>query len=764
MSLNKRVIGLITPLIIISCIVAATMLYFIQKNSLQQLEHERFETKALQLQESFKRYQDYLTLLYSSIRNNPVISKLNNHDGQNLPEGLLGNGIHVSFNASPDLTSDFIAFAIFNSTPEAIYFADNTSDPFSTIKSYQLEEAKKSFESGKASKTLLTTELSLPILIDTYLIDTQTMAQPIPSQIGKSLAIQVMIKPSHYTALFQDIQKSYQAKMLYQSTISDKPNDALFTKTVQLMPELFLTIEVPPLYLKSKLNQIAESILIVTLFAAGTILVILLWLMHKYVIAPIETLDQELYEVFSGKRENINLIDSNDEIARLGNSIHSLFDQIQDNLSEAKQLAEHDQLTELINRRQFIALSKQTLTLTKNYGGTLFLLFIDLDNFKYVNDKYGHANGDILLKTFSMALKHTLKAFSSEFYETQNVHLSRLGGDEFVILIELESQQQVEALAKKILKLFKNGFCIKESTYPVTASIGISCYPEHATSLEQLMMTADNAMYQAKQNGKNRFFYFSKTIASENQRINEIQNQLHLANYDKEFYLNYMPIYDENRKVIACEALLRWNSPLLGEIGPNTFIPIAEASGLYFKIDKWVIKHAIADFAAIQTKYGEQCKLSINLSSAELANQAIVATICSNAQAHSIPENLITFEITETYRTSMKDKSNRLIQELKQYGFSIDIDDFGSGYTSFMQMLTLMADGVKLDKIVTQHLITDSETNTLKTLVELCHAKDISVTAEGIETEAQYEFCKQAGCDAFQGFYFHKPTTIDKLI
>lgn len=763
MLLNKRVVSLITPIILIGCLIAALLLFVIQKNSMKGLESERFDLVTAQLQDSFNSYNDYLNVFVSTITRNKIVAQFSMNDNQGYQESALDDGLNIDIYALPVQISDYISFAIFNRQNQVLYYTDNTGDPFSVAKPFQIEQVHESYIGANNVISYLQPPEFASVLISTELIDPRTLAKPIASQVENSLSLQVTVEPTHYQQKLNELIASYHAKIDYSHQRQEEPQNNLF-KSIELLPDHYLNIRVPNQYMNDKLIQLAWSIFIVTILSASLILGVLMWLMRKYVIRPIEGLDHELSEVFSGKRKNISLLNSNDEIARLGNTIHSLHKRLRKNLKQEKQLAENDALTGLMNRRHFINLSKKTILNIESSQGTLHLFFIDLDNFKYVNDKYGHAAGDQLLKVFSAALLKILEDLNVQAAEPKEIYLSRLGGDEFVILVKGDDiQNSPQVLATSIINMFHKGFSSELDVFPVTASIGIANYPEHASTLDGLMVCADTAMYQAKNQGKNQFAFYSSDLAAEGQYLSEIQQQLHLVDMDEEFSLHYMPIYNRQEEVVGCEALLRWHSAMLGEISPTVFIPIAEASGQYSKIDRWVIEHALADFHNMQSKYGAYSRLSINLSSAELAEQDIYKTIVQAIKRHNISAELITFEMTETYDANKMKASNDLLTSLKGLGFHVAIDDFGSGYTSFMQMMTSVADEVKLDKCFIEQLDSMPGRQGLSALMALCHAKGYSVTAVGIEKQAMFDLLKEAGCDAFQGFYFQHPAPLDML-
>jgi diguanylate cyclase (GGDEF)-like protein len=388
------------------------------------------------------------------------------------------------------------------------------------------------------------------------------------------------------------------------------------------------------------------------------------------------------------------------------------------------------------------------------------LLYLDLDNFKYVNDRRGHNVGDALLSSVAERIQTVLQTDQP----TTNAVFARLAGDEFAIAMPPNlSPRLMRSKAEQILALFAHGFHLGNDSFPVTASIGIANYPGDGISVSQLVNNADVAMYQAKADGKNRFYIYSADLAVSTRRRFDIELALKSIRFDKEFHLVYMPICDENRRVRSCEALLRWKSPTLGDVSPAEFVPIAENSGMYRKLDFWVIENALRDFDRLETIFGEEFTLSINLSSAELESTEIVEYLEAKTRDYGLDPARIELELTETFAVDEGLMSVELLNHLVKRGFQIAIDDFGTGHTSLLQLIQYPVHKIKFDREFVQTLLASSRSDLLEPLIALCHAQGFFVTAEGIENEFIARFFCAAGCDFLQGYYYSKPKTLAEL-
>ncbi|MGB0733506.1 MAG: putative bifunctional diguanylate cyclase/phosphodiesterase, partial [Pontibacterium sp.] len=424
-------------------------------------------------------------------------------------------------------------------------------------------------------------------------------------------------------------------------------------------------------------------------------------------------------------------------------------------LTNIHKLVQTDSLTGLPNRSAFQEHARNNLVRVNQANTSLSVIYIDLDNFKFVNDKYGHEIGDALLIAVADSFAKIVRPFGN------GAETYRLSGDEFVALLPFADHQAAQRTGLEIIELFKSGYSFSLGHFPVTVSLGVATYPNDGTTLSKLTSNADLAMYQAKKSGKNRLATYSRQLAAEDRRIREIDTRLKALNCDDEFCIVYMPISDPSGRICGCEALLRWESPVLGAVPAADFIPIAESTGSFKKIDTWVLDRTFQDAAAIFERLPADGQIAINISSAQLASSQFVNVLSQLVKKHRIPPHKFTLEITETFElhknTSVLDRLN----DLRKLGFKVAIDDFGTGYTSLMQMVDYPVDSIKFDMHLTQRITTPEKQGIGIALIALCHLQNMHVVAEGIEEAEQLAFLCDAGCDFLQGFYLGEPLPLD---
>ncbi|WP_286237538.1 putative bifunctional diguanylate cyclase/phosphodiesterase [Neptuniibacter halophilus] len=427
-------------------------------------------------------------------------------------------------------------------------------------------------------------------------------------------------------------------------------------------------------------------------------------------------------------------------------------------------MAFFDTLTGLPNRwnikNRLTLLVKKARKKPRNIG----LLYIDLDNFKKVNDNYGHDMGDKLLTIFS----NKLQQLAQNFPKPSRIELARMAGDEFVVVIDApdHSARSIE-MAEQILRLFKDGLEVENINHSVFASIGIALYPEHANSAGDLIHRADLAMYQAKDGGRNRYEYYSAELARELRDQEQIENRLRLALRENLFSLVYMPIFDcHSMSIVGVEVLLRAENLQMDGIGPERFIPVAEKTNLIKEIDLWVIDNALKQLLRLQQETGFSGLFCINISGVELSNEQFTTQVKQSIDRYGVAPESIEFEITETAFVLNDDRSRTILQELRELGVSLALDDFGTGFTAFNQLIHYPADSLKIDRTFVSDLFsTDKSRHNMVGIIEnLARLYQIKVIAEGVETQAQLEYLQEIGCDWVQGYYLSRPLHWDDLL
>jgi diguanylate cyclase (GGDEF)-like protein/PAS domain S-box-containing protein len=421
-----------------------------------------------------------------------------------------------------------------------------------------------------------------------------------------------------------------------------------------------------------------------------------------------------------------------------------------------KYLAHFDTLTGLPNRTLLNELVLDATTKAIRTNQKLAVFFIDLDRFKMVNDALGHAVGDRLLQQVAGRLSGAVD---------ENDIISRLGGDEF-ILVQRHPQKPEEALAyaQRLLSEMTRPFVVDDNELYVSASIGISLYPEHGENLETLVKHADLAMYEAKLQ-KCGFHLFSAGILDTFKRKLELENELRRAIDRQELHIHYQPqICASSCRIEGIEALLRWTHPTLGKVSPGEFIPIAEETGIIMDIGKWVLKEVCAQLSLWQAAKLDVPTIAVNLSARQFMANDLVASVQDIVNGTPCDPRQIVIEITES--SSMGDIESVLpvLYQFKSLGFQIAIDDFGKGYSALGYMKKFPIDILKIDKSFIQEITSDAKSAVItKAIIDMAHGMKLKVIAEGVETPEQLETLRTMNCDVIQGYIIDPPLPSDKL-
>lgn len=420
-------------------------------------------------------------------------------------------------------------------------------------------------------------------------------------------------------------------------------------------------------------------------------------------------------------------------------------------------LATHDSLTGLPNRSLFGELADQAIARARRNGSQLAILFIDLDRFKLINDTLGHAAGDILLKEMSGRLAAALR---------DSDVLARLGGDEFVVLLgDPACAEDAAVVARKLLGAALSPVEIMGQECRVTASIGISLFPEHGLEHSELMKNADTAMYVAKEKGKNACeFYEADMRSTWNERL-ALETALRSALANNEFSLHYQAKLDlATNAVNGVEALLRWNSATLGDVPPQQFIPLCEESGSIVPIGRWVLREACAQNVAWQRQGVPPVTMAVNLSARQFLAPELLDDIRDALADSGMDANLLELELTESMVMLDPAHTIRVLTELRSLGVRVALDDFGVGYSSLAQIKGFPIDTVKVDRSFIRNLPHSEEDRAItEAIVSMARTLSLRVIAEGVETEAQETYLRGLNCDESQGFYFSEPVPASEL-
>jgi len=420
-------------------------------------------------------------------------------------------------------------------------------------------------------------------------------------------------------------------------------------------------------------------------------------------------------------------------------------------------IAQHDTLTGLPNRALLEDRLAVSLAQAHRAGNRVALMYVDLDQFKLINDSIGHQAGDALLKLAA-------QRFTSNLREGDTV--SRQGGDEFTMIFpNLESIEAAALVAQKLLDAMALPFKIGEEEAFLTASIGIAIYPDDALQSGELIRRADAAMYRAKEKGRNAFHFFTPDINAGIEDRLRIETGLRNAVARNEFRVVYQPQIDlQTGKVAAVEALLRWTSGTMGVVPPDRFISIAEATGAIIAIGEWVLRSVCEQARAWHQAGFDGLNVVVNLSARQFSSPTLVQTVTSIVHESGYSLDFLEVEITESDAMRDAEAAVDMISELKALGVSISIDDFGTGYSSLSYLKRFDADVLKIDQSFVRDIATDHDDATIAaSIITLAHSLGMRVVAEGIETEGQLRFLVGAGCDVGQGFLLSRPLEADQV-
>ena len=426
---------------------------------------------------------------------------------------------------------------------------------------------------------------------------------------------------------------------------------------------------------------------------------------------------------------------------------------------QIRYLAYYDSLTKLPNRQLFKELLEHAIAYADRHELTMAVLFLDLDNFKRINDTLGHDKGDKLLRAVTNKLVNLIR--NSDYVargdeQAENI-MSRLGGDEFILLVQnLIHPKEAYQIASRILNAISEPFVLDDREIFITTSVGISLYPNDGTTVDELLKNADIAMYHAKSKGRNNCQFYSKSMTSAAVEYQNLKDRLHRAVKNDEFLVYYQPIHSlSDRKLIGVEALLRWNPPDGDLVSPSKFITIAEETGLIIPIGEWVLKTACLQVKAWQEAGYEPIAVSVNLSNRQFDQANLSEAVDRALRNANLPPKYLKIEITES--ALMRDPKSAIatLYKLKRMGIKISIDDFGTGYSSLNHLSQIPLDCLKIDTSFVKNIsMSPSDEAIIKAIIVLAHNLNLVVTAEGVETEDQLSFLQNCGCDEIQGFLF----------
>ena len=432
--------------------------------------------------------------------------------------------------------------------------------------------------------------------------------------------------------------------------------------------------------------------------------------------------------------------------------------KLERNKSQLNFLAYNDPLTRLPNRRHLEETINKEIITCDATNTKMAIIFFDLDDFKKINDHYGHSTGDQLLIILG-------KYFQGLLGENDSVF--RFGGDEFIFCFsQFINESEVVKKIEAIQQVFNEHIKVNSNALHVKGTMGIACFPQDARSASELIRKADLVLYKTKRQKKGDYLFFDQSLDHQLERALVIETQLRTALKNREFTMVYQPqMCAKSGDIMGAEALIRWENKVLGNVRPDEFISIAENIGLITKMGEFIIEQSCHDIALYNDDNDAPISLSINVSPEQLISHNFVEHICSVTHKYGISNAYITVEITENVLVEDIANARVVIQSLRDLGFDVSLDDFGTGYSSLSYLSQLPISEIKIDRsFILEFLESDQSLSLVKSIISIGKSCHMSVVAEGVEDIAQYEKLKSLGCDIIQGYYFSKPLKIEKLI
>jgi diguanylate cyclase (GGDEF)-like protein len=441
------------------------------------------------------------------------------------------------------------------------------------------------------------------------------------------------------------------------------------------------------------------------------------------------------------------------------------FESVRKSKREIHHLAFYDALTNLPNRRLFGDRLLQAVESARRNNHLMGILFIDIDNFKRINDSFGHSIGDKLLRTVAAQLLACLRRSDSVGRELdeERVSVARIGGDEFTVLLtHLVKAEDAARIAKRIIEAVSVPFLLGNEEVVVTPSIGISVFPYDGDGVEELVKNADTAMFHAKENGKNNYqFYTNSMSATAFERLS-MENAMRKGLGNNEFEVYYQPKIDlASNRAIGLEALVRWHHPEMGLVSPADFIPLSEETGLIVPLGEWVLRAVCAQMKSWHDAGRDPMRVAVNLSACQFRQTMLRQQVKRILHETGVAPEWLELELTESVIMDDIQTSSTILKELKNMGVHISMDDFGTGYSSLSLLKRLPLDTLKIDRSFVRDITTDADDAAIvDAVISLAHSLRLRVIAEGVETDEQLDYLRRRGCDEVQGFLYSRPLPV----
>jgi len=513
----------------------------------------------------------------------------------------------------------------------------------------------------------------------------------------------------------------------------------------------------------AKSISLGRSVTIITCLAILITIAFLLGILRSLLIKPIQQLSTAAREMGHGQVLVPINVNSDDEIGDLANTFREMGENLNHYHEQVRYVAYHDSLTGLPNRLMFKDyLTRATAEARRNHQ-ELTILFLDLDNFKRINDTLGHQAGDNLLEVFADRLSGCLRqtdVIAHSSHDTSSSVMARLAGDEFIILLpRTTGSSQAQKVAQRILDSLKTPFIIDKQELHISSSIGIALYPEDGQNADDLIKNADIAMYHAKKSGRNNYQFYSRKMNEKALLKLRIESRLRHAVENNELEIHYQPqVSLATGMVTGAESLIRWRDGESGMIPPDIFIPIAEEYGLIIPISEWLIHEACRQAQDWLDMYNNQITIAINISAIHLNGRELTSLISKTLATTGYKPQLLELELTETSILNDPELAIDTLGKLQEMGLQTSLDDFGTGYSSLNYLMRLPLDKLKIDRSFIQNLDRDMRGKAIvSAIIAMAHSLDLEVIAEGIEEASHLELLRRMRCDSVQGYYLARP-------
>jgi diguanylate cyclase (GGDEF)-like protein len=529
------------------------------------------------------------------------------------------------------------------------------------------------------------------------------------------------------------------------------------TKDGENIGAIFMVADLVPLR-REWLTEV--TLMLTAAVAAFSIALVLAVYMRRLIAGPLHELSTAVAKVADNQDYSLRVkLCSDDEIGQLMGRFNDMLGQIEHRDGEIRQLAFYDPLTRLPNRRLLRDRLKQALAACTRKVRHGALLFIDMDNFKTLNDTLGHDFGDMLLQQVALRLSACVREGDT---------VARLGGDEFVVMLEdlgknlNEAIAQTEAAGEKVLVTLNQVYLLANQEYYSTPSIGITLFANDDENIDDLLKRADLAMYQAKAAGRNTLRFFDPAMQAAVTARAALDNDLREALREKQFVLYYQPQVDQARRITGAEALLRWHHPQRGLVSPADFIPLAEETGLILPLGQWVLETACTQLvrwaAHPETSH---LTMAVNVSAHQFSQNEFADQVLAVLKNTGANPRKLKLELTESLLVDDVEDTIIKMATLKAEGVAFSLDDFGTGYSSLSYLKRLPLDQLKIDQSFVRDILSDpNDAAIARTIVGLAGSMGLAVIAEGVETEAQLNLLAANGCHAYQGYLFSRPQPV----